>query len=635
MKGRLYRLSKISSKNIAVTDSVGYSKKSDRRAFDVLEEAQSYWSNMSQFRKDRERAKRYVYGDQWGDMITVDGKRMTEEKYILEQGNIPLKNNLMRRMISSVIGVYKPSEKEPVCVARDRDEQELGETMSGVLQYNMQLNRLGDVYSRCLEEFLISGFVVVRKWFGWRNDKLDEWTDYVSPNNFFIDSNTKDFRGWDCSLVGEIHDISFETLCEQYATCADDCERFRQLYHYTHDKRSYAVYLNQFGYEVNSNYDFFVTTDSSRCRVIEIWRKESKARYRCHDYNTGEVYKIDVEDYKTLVEDVNNRRLAMAYNQGISEDEVPLIEAEWFIDNYWYYYYLTPFGDILKEGETPYAHKSHPYIFKAFPFIDGEIHSFASDVIDQQRYVNRLITMHDWITRSTAKGVLMFPEECLPDNMDINDIADEWTRVNGVILIKTRNSTSLPQQIAVNSTNIGINELLNIQLKMFEDVSGVNGALQGKSGWSGMSASLYAQQAQNATTTLVDLQNVFSSFIIDCAYKDIKNIQQFYDTKRTLNIVGFSAKTIVYDPNKIKDIEFDVNIVEGAASPVYRALSNDMLMEMWRGGQIGIEQLLEVGDFPFADKLLQSIRVQKDKAMEEQQQAQLQQQMQQPQELQQ
>lgn len=627
---RLYRLSTISKKNNSIIDSVSHSKKSDRRAFDVLQEAQSYWSNMSRFRKDRERCKRYVYGDQWGDTIIADGKKMTEEQYILEQGHIPLKNNLMRNKISSIIGVYKPSEKEPVCVARDREEQELGETMSGVLQYNMQLNRLGDVYSRCLEEFLISGFVVVKKWFGYRNDKLDEWTDPVHANAFIIDTNMKDYRGWDCSLVGEIHDISFETLCEQFATCAEDCERLRQIYCYTHDKRSYGVYLNQFGYDVRDNYDFFVTSDSSRCRVIEVWRKESKARYRCHDYNTGEFYKIELEDYKSFVEDVNNRRLQMAYDQGISEDEVPLIEAEWFVDNYWYYYYLTPFGDILREGETPYAHKSHPYVFKAYPFIDGEIHSLANDIIDQQRYVNRLITLNDWIVRSSAKGVLMFPEECLPDGMDINDIADEWSRVNGVILIKTKNNITLPKQISSNSTNIGIAELLNMQLKMFDDVSGVNGALQGKSAWAGMSASLYAQQAQNAAVTLTDLYNAFSSFVIDCAYKDIKNIQQFYDEKKTLNIVGAAARVVVYDPKKIKDIEFDVNIVEAASSPVYRAFSNDFLLEIWRAGQIDIEQLLEVGDFPFADKLLQSVRAKREK-LQEQQQTQQQQQIQQPQ----
>ena len=571
-----------------------------------------YWNNMYRFREERERNKRYNYGDQWKDNIKVDGKTMSEEEYIKSQGNVPLKNNLIRRLVNTVLGVYRQQAKEPICTARDRDEQKLGETMSTILQCNMQLNRMQDVYARTMEEFLISGLIVHRKWFGWRNDKLDCWTDYVQPNNFFIDSNMRDFRGWDCSFIGEVHDISFETLCQKYAEGPEDCQRFREIYSWTHDKRSYNTYMQQFGYSLNKNLDFFVCSDASRCRVIEVWRKESKPRYRCHDYNNGDVYKIDVEDYKAMVEDVNNDRIRRGTAMGMSMEEIPLVKAKWFMDDYWYYYFLTPFGDILKEGETPYEHKSHPYVFKAYPYIDGEIHSFVNDVIDQQRYTNRLITLYDWIMRASAKGVLLFPEECLPKGMDINDIADEWSRFNGVIAIKTKNAVQLPQQIANNSTNIGITELLNLQLKFFEEISGVNGALQGKPGWSGMSASLYSQQTQNATTSLLDLLESFSQFVIDAAYKDVKNMQQYYDTKRVFNIAGKSGAQIEYDPKKIRDIEFDLSIIESTSTPAYRMMANDFLMEIWRSQQISLQQLLEHGDFPFADELLQSLKSQQE-----------------------
>ena len=599
--------------NCASLDTVQQSKThGNRRAFEILAEAQMYWNNMYRFREDRERNKRYTYGDQWKDNIKVDGKWISEEEYIKEQGNVPLKNNLIRRLVNTVLGVYRQQSKEPICTARDRDEQKLGETMSTILQCNMQLNRMQDVYARTMEEFLISGLIVHRKWFGWRNDKLDCWTDYVQPNNFFIDSNMRDFRGWDCSFIGEVHDISFETLCQKYAEGPEDCERFREIYSWSHDKRSYNTYMQQFGYSLSKNLDFFVCGDASRCRVIEVWRKESKPRYRCHDYNNGDVYKIDVEDYKAMVEDVNADRISRGTAMGMSMEEIPLIKAKWFMDDYWYYYFLTPFGDILQEGETPYEHKSHPYVFKAYPFIDGEIHSFVNDVIDQQRYTNRLITLYDWIMRASAKGVLLFPEECLPKGMDINDIADEWSRFNGVIAIKTKNAVQLPQQIANNSTNIGITELLNLQLKFFEEISGVNGALQGKPGWSGMSASLYSQQTQNATTSLLDLLESFSQFIIDAAYKDVKNMQQYYDTKRVFNIAGKSGAQIEYDPKKIRDIEFDLSIIESTSTPAYRMMANDFLMEIWRSQQISLQQLLEHGDFPFADELLQSLKSQQE-----------------------
>lgn len=584
------------------------------RAWLLLMQAQRYWNAMDRFRRDRNRNKRYCYGDQWSDTVTVDGCRMTEEDYIKAQGSVPLKNNLIHRMVKSVLGVYRSQDKEPTCVARDRDEQKLGETMSTVLQYNMQLNQMSELNARMMEEFLISGFVVCRKWYGWRNDRMDCWTDYVQPNNFFIDNHSRDFRGWDVSFVGEVHDVSFETLAGQFAETPGDYRRLSEIYSTCRDRELWADTWDSFGYHEERDIDFFVPWDTSRCRVIEIWRKESKPRYRCHDYNSGEVYKIDEEDYPGMVAAVNAERLRTAAELGMAEDDVPLIKAEWFMDEYWYYYYLSPLGDILREGETPYAHKSHPYVFKAYPFIDCEIHSFVNDVIDQQRYVNRLITLHDWIMRASAKGALLYPTDALPEGWDLSDVGEEWSRFNGVIPIDTRKLASgmMPKQVSSNSTNIGISELLNIQLKLMEDISGVNGALQGKPGYSGMSAALYSQQTQNGTTSLLDMLEAFSSFIRDSAIKDVKNIQQFYDQKKVVNIAGKDGSLVEYDPQKIRDVEFDLRIVESTTTPVYRAMANEFLIDIWKAGQITLQQMLQAGSFPFADRLLQTLQTQQE-----------------------
>lgn len=595
-------------------DTVAFSEKhfGDRRAFDVLMEAQHYWNQMDDFRHDRERNKRYTYGFQWDDVICVDGKKMSEEDYIKAQGNVPLKNNLIRRLVRNVLGVYRSQLKEPTCTARDRDEQKLGETMSTILQCNMQLNRMNEVNARSMEEFLISGFIVHRKSYGWRNGKEDCWTDYVQPNNFFIDNNMRDFRGWDVTCLGEVHDVSFGQLCEQFAHTPQEYRRLKEIYKWAARREYIASYAERFGYSRLENYDFLLTSEPGRCRVIEVWRKEQKPRYRCHDYQNGDIFKIEVSDYEEQVANVNRERMQMAKEAGMPEDEVPLIKATWFVDDYWYFYYLSPFGDILKEGETPFEHGSHPYVFKAYPFIDGEIHSFVADVIDQQRYTNRLITLYDWIMRASAKGVLLMPEDCLPDGVSIEDIAESWAEFNGIIIYKPSPSRQVPQQVANNSTNIGITELLNLQLKFFEDISGVNGALQGKPGFSGQSAAMYNQQVQNSTMALLDMLECFSQFTIDGAYKDVKNMQQFYDTKRVFNIAGKSGAQIEYDPKKIRDVEFDLSITESTSTPAYRQLANDWLMQLWQAQAISVEQLLEFGDFPFADELLQSIKSQKE-----------------------
>lgn len=599
---------------VANIDSVKQAKKemNERgRAMDILMMAQRYYDNMAQFRKDRERYKRYTYGDQWSDIVTVDNKTMTEEQYIMEQGSVPLKNNLIRRLVRNVLGVYRAQTKEPVCIARDRDEQALGETMSTVLQYNMQLNQMDELYAKTMEEFLISGLIVHKKTYGWRNEKRDCWTDVVNPNNFFIDNNMRDFRGWDVSFIGEVHDISFGDLCGEFATSAREYRELYDIYNRANVKENVVANYENFGYSKQNITSFLYPTDPSLCRVIEVWKKERREIWRCHDPNDGSLFKVTPKDYNALVVLENEKRMQEGAEFGIPAEEIPLIKAEWAVESYWRYYYLSPFGDILKEGESKYKHKSHPYVFRMYPFIDGEIHPFVGDFIDQQRYTNRLITMYDWIMKSSAKGVLMFPEEMLPEGVNMKDIADQWTRFDGVIMYSAKAGVQMPHQIASNSTNIGISELLNLQLKLFEDISGVNGALQGKPGYSGMSASLYAQQTQNSATSLLDLLESFSMFVIDAAYKDIKNIQDCYDIKRIRHIVGKKG-TVMYDP----DVEYDLSIEESTTTPVYRAMANEMLMELFRAQAINVKQLLENGNFPFADSLLQSIKAEEEKMMQ-------------------
>lgn len=600
-----------------------WSKQADKtRGLDIINEAQNYWYRMTSFRRRRQRCKDYAYGKQWGDVVCIDGEKMTEEEYITRQGRTPLKNNLIRRLITQIIGVFRNQAKEPICTARDREEQRLGETMTVLLQYNMQVNNMTELLARSLEEFLISGLIVHSKRFKVRDGKADCWTEYVNPNNIIIDTNMKDFRAWDLSFIGEIHDLSRDELVAQFARTPEDLDTLTNIYALQNDQRQFSAWLaDEFGERAKIDPSFFAPLVSGIYRVFEIWRKESKPRYRVFDPLKGEVYKIEEADYAIMVEAVNLKRIEEATLMGYELSDTPLLRSEWFIDTVWWYYYITPFGDILREGESPYEHKSYPYVIKPYPFIDGEIHSLTANIIDQQRYINRLIILYDWILSSSAKGVLMFPEEALPSGMSLEDIADEWSRFNGVITIKAKPGTPLPQQISNNSTNIGINELLGMQMRLFEDISGVHGALQGKPGNSGMSAALYAQQVQQSSTNLIDILDSFSSFIVEGAHKDVKNIQQFYSADKIRYIAGRKAKLINSHPEEVKDIDFDLSISEGTNTPVFRQLANDFLMQIWGAGQISLEQLLEHGDFPFADDLLQSVRAQQEEQKEQQKQA--------------
>lgn len=584
-----------------------------REGSDVLEEAYAAWSAITNYREQRVRNRNYTFGKQWGDAIMLpDGRTVTEEQYLREQGKVPLKNNMIRQLIKNVLGQFRATQTEPVCIARDRREQELGELMSATMQYAYQHNRLYELDSRTLEEFLISGSCFHKVGYGYRRGKQDVWVDAISPSRIFFNS-MEDSRLWDCTLIGELHDMSLADVIARFAVGDEKgAKRLAEIYGDVTEENLYHTYDTLSGERLD-NLDFFMPVTSDRCRVIEVWKLESRPRLRCHDILTGEYYKVETDE-RSHIDEVNKDRVATAKVQGVDEADVPLIETEWFVDNVWYYRFLSPLGDVLDEGESPYWHGEHPYSLRLYPLFDGEIHSFVEDVIDQQRYINRLITMIDFIMGSSAKGVLLFPEDQIPDGMTIDDIASEWTRYNGVILFRPKPGATMPQQISVNATNVGAYELLSLQMRLLEDISGVHSAIQGKAVASGTPSSLYAQQIQYSATNLLDIFESFKTFREERDTKIMKTIQQFYDDERYLAIAGsFCGKDAdSYTPDEVRNTDFDLTITESASSPAYRQVSNDFLLALFNSGHISLQDLLETGAFPFADKLLQRLRVNAD-----------------------
>ena len=423
------------------------SRPSQRGLF-ILEETARCRAAAARRLRERERNKRYAFGDQWSDLITVDGTTMTEEAFIRESENQPpLKNNIIRRIVRNVLGVGRETLAKRTDLGRHDTE----------------------TFARAMEEFLIGGVAVCHVWLGNRNGVKGCHIDLVSPSNFFFDPYARDFQGEDITGIGETHNVGFDELCAAFATDRQSYDRLRRI---------------------------FPPEQSQRCNVVQYWRRERRPCHIVNDTDHGTVEFLDPETFDRLCP-----RMPSHWR------------TAWRVTDTWRYYFLSPEGHIIAEGDSPYPDGSHPYIFKAYPFIDGETHSFVGDLIDQQRYTNRLITLYDWIMRASAKGVLLFPEDSLPPHADRQLLVNEWSRHNGVIFYSPKPGAPLPQQISSNATNIGITELLQIQLKMMEDVSGVNGALQGKLDARSVSGTLYESQTRNAMTALRDLLDSFDSFV--------------------------------------------------------------------------------------------------------------------------
>ncbi|MEG1540239.1 MAG: hypothetical protein RR383_09875, partial [Muribaculaceae bacterium] len=370
------------------------------KSADLLYEASNLWNGLSSFRKSIKRCREYTFGKQWGDIIenpdatSSKDKYITEEQHIINQGKAPLKNNMIRQFVKAVIGQFASVKTEPFVVASDRDEQTLGEMMSIMMKYTYNLNKLWDIDRRTFERFLISGIACHKITYGW-NDALckqDAFVKVVNPNNLFFDNTMEDLRYWDCSVIGEIYDLSIEDVISGF--CDGDSNKskwLRDIYRGITGDRISTVIEGLTSKKID-NTSALIASDINMCRVIEIWRKESKERIKCHDTMKGEYYKIDVEELPIIIEE-NERRNIQYKGAGYSQYDVPLIETQYFVDRYWVGRWLTPYGDILREIETPYWHKSHPYVLALYPFYDGEVQTFVEYIIDQKKYLNRLINM--------------------------------------------------------------------------------------------------------------------------------------------------------------------------------------------------------------------------------------------------
>ena len=309
--------------------------------------------------------------------------------------------------------------------------------------------------------------------------------------------------------------------------------------------------------------------------------------------------------------------------QLIDETAVPLIEYGEKYAEFWYVEYITPLGVCLYDGYSPYSHGQHPYVIRLSPMIDGEIHGLLWSLLDQQRYINRLVMLLDMIMSSSAKGVLMVPEDIIPANMTKEDFADAWVRHDGVLYYLPKNHGHIPQQISANSTNIGIHEIIHMQLQWAQDISGVHSAIQGKDPKSGTPASLYAQEAANATLNNLDFLSSYFSFLQKRDFKVVKLMQQYYTSPRVIVPAGaMEMDKLVYDPAAIANLEFTNSIDYVQNYGVYAQMVNEMMMQLFQLGVIDSKILLKYSTLPNSEAILQDIM------QTEQQMAEMQQQMQ-------
>lgn len=438
----------------------------------IIDRAHQAWLHGSVLRSNRRRYKNFTYGRQWDDLCRApDGSRQHEGARLEEEGRTPITNNIIRQMVKGIVGRWRYLQQ-------------------GGLMPQTPPSAQTEEDARLLEEFLISGMAVQRRAdsgadCGWIN---------VSPERFFFEWFERADAS-DCPMMGMLHDMSLVEILDRFGGGSVE--------------RAAAVRPALRGCE---RHDFSIATDLSggglsfgvpakgvSFRIIEMWERCGFEWIDVTDPFTGETRREKVDAIPRLE----------GLNRGRAEVGSEPLTWSHRVSEGWCQRWLTADGLVLEEnrgGEPPFA-------VRFYPMIDGEVHSLVEDVIHQQKYINRLISLLDHIISSSAKGVLLYPADQLPDGFSWRDLRRIWSTPNGIMPYKRTAKGVNPQQVHTgNQLGAGAAEMLKTQLELFESISGNSGALRGSSSKAAGEGMLRAE-LENATIALLDVLGAFNAFI--------------------------------------------------------------------------------------------------------------------------
>lgn len=620
------KLIKIKRKDRDSIDSVvqrkSYNSEDDRDE-SKLHQAEQVWYTFAPFRRRRARTIRFVFEDQWGDLITVNGKTMTQREYLTKQGNIALQANLMANKANSIVGSHIKEGALPSLHAIRREDQALGEVLSETLRANWEVNDMVEIESQSQFELLFGGLAVEKESFERLDGEDDAWSRMVNPNMFAFSSSMQDPRLKDLSMTVELHDYTFNELCAAFVTNKDDYKKLKEWYEAEASPLKLNDLVNATEKIDEERVLFYSPTDTACCRVIEVWTKERRLRYHVFDPQRAELYDINADDTEMIktIEQTNKERIAEGKRLGYSDDEIPVIEYKEhaFVDTFWFFSFLTPTGYILAEGESELPGRTHPYSITVSPFVNGKICGYLYDAVDLQIAINRELVIYDWMKRLDTKGVTFVPQSIIPDGMDYKTFAEQWTSMDGIVFYKPNNNNDRPIVEHGGGGRLNTAEMIKMLSDTMSESVSVSGAIQGKTPYAGTSAALYAQQKENSTTPIAVVASKLETFIKHIALKKTAFIQMYYPLDRYADVAGGMQNIDLesLDLSKISTLKHKFKYILGADHTSLRQESNDLLLSLLQMGAMNVNDVLSLGEFSNADAIINTLN---QRAMEAQQQ---------------
>jgi len=516
-------------------------------------------------------------------------------------------------------------------------DDEFASIVTGVMQVIRDENKAKYIESEWFENGLIAGCDVMKAIFSRKHNREGSIElNRRSLRQMVWDDQTVSYDWSDVEFVGEVHKLYKGQLQELYPDFRDEIETHFEQYTNVDKTRRY---VQKEGYK--EFYQFEDNKDRVKAKIVELYTYSNEDRFMVEDKATGDrrLFKEDLSE-EDLMDKLNEMVLMQKYEEAkASGDPNALLElannpnlqgevagetAERFeisqvIEPI---YYKTVFTyDVLFEHKQV---DRHPY-FPFFPqFTDGYFTSVMQDVMDVIIALNKALMFREMIMAHGSKGLLVVNQDIMTQSgYDVNDIADAYTQVGGVLVMKLKPNQRLGDSLDVK-TDIGkglaeINALINDYDARLQHIIGVNRAQMGVSSADAPASRYRMQVAEGESNNGLIYDNFVRS--IEGFYNDkvVPMVVEYIRSRpnTVIRMLGESARAWVnYELDEKFDLfadavrngEFTLTVVPAEEDPQLNASNSAQLMQMAQVGLIPLETALEFSNMKDKHRIIKSMK---------------------------
>lgn len=258
-------------------------------------------------------------------------------------------------------------------------------------------------------------------------------------------------------------------------------------------------------------------------------------------------------------------------------------------------------GDIvLHDGPSRDKHCEIPLV-PFYCYRDSTIYGFGEirNILDSQR-------MHSVLQYKEYKGLQLVMNPSIIVDQESGLTEDDVSNEDGAVYVVPQGTGLRHLEPGHVSTQAG--NFNNERKRSIADISGVNEATQGRMpapNASGVTVERTQQQAigrirlkdrQNQKYSIKRLGKLTASLIL-----------QYWTEEKTLKLedVGGDHQQIVFNPLEMEDMEYEIDIAPGSMAGIDKDSFNAMLMQFLKGGHLTFDEVLQVGEFPRKEQILE------------------------------